>query len=164
MFVFDYKDIPPRYFKLEDNYGEVSGILYSLNNNVLDITDIKTTTTGKNRNPNEFLGTKVFNELLIHLKEIGEDFEYITGKLKYMDAMSRLWENSIPFYDDFTKYLEHEKLDYKLKFHLYEDLEMSVEVVLSEDRKQRKEYIKEFQSRHADLKQDARFKYEKYSD
>ena len=82
-----------------------------------------------------------FNELLRYIIEQEIMITKITGKLSYFDAYNNNWADSIPFYQDFTKYVDH-SFDCSLQFHLFDKEDYSSEVLLPTDRLERRLFIK----------------------
>ena len=144
--------------KTEDK--QVAYIIYYVKNKTLHIEHIERTSFARDRYPTKkyYFGTGILNNLLSYLQEERKiSIKKITGQLSYFDAQNN-WVNSIPFYDDFPKHIKS-LLNYNLKFHLYENEDYTSEVLLSTDRKIRKNEIEEFIENHKNNKKCASFIY-----
>ena len=131
---------------------------YGINNNELVISNIQNLAKfDYDRSVNHF-GTDILNEMLIRLYKNSETFRCIKGKLALADAENKNWLDSIKFYQDFCKWID-KRLDYKLTFHLYDDVECSKEILLPTSREERDLFIEEFTCNHADLEKEACFIY-----
>lgn len=161
MFFYKYKKTGTLSISMiDEDENEVAYIDYSINEATLHIIGIERTPHANRRyNSNKHFGTCVFNELLRYIIEQEIMITKITGKLSYFDAYNNNWADSIPFYQDFTKYVDH-SFDCSLQFHLFNKENYSSEVLLPTDRLERRLFIKEFIKNHIDKKQDASFCYE----
>ena len=141
------------------NRDYVITLSYGINNNELVISNIQNLAKFEYDKSDNHLGTDILNKMLVRLYRNGETFRCIKGKLSSEDAKNFNWLSSIKFYQDFCKWLDKE-LDYKLTFHLYDDVECSREIFLPISRKERDIFIKEFTNNHITLNKDAYFIYD----
>lgn len=165
----EYKDKRKEFFcdpkkpgecRICDNEEQVVYVMYTLKGLVLHIKNIEKTAYARRKYESEdyHFGTEMLNHLLFCLENNDIKIEKITGILSWTDSENN-WKDSIPFYDDFHKHLE-KKLEYKLKFHLFENDDYTSEVSLSSDRAVRKLQIEEFICNHNNPRKDASFSYE----
>ena len=138
---------------------QVSSVLYGLKDGKLIISDISNDAKFTYDRSTDHFGTELFNELLLHLKDLNQTFECINGSLSPFDAINGNWLTSIKFYDDFCKWSDA-SLGYRLKFHLYNESERINEIQLPVDVNERNTFIKAFTEDHAQTKQAAAFTYE----
>ena len=161
MFSYKYKKTGTLSISMiDEQMNEVAYIDYSINETTLHIIGIERTSYANRRySSNIHFGTCIFNELLKYIIEQGILITKITGRLSYCDAYNNNWSDSIPFYQNFTKFIE-DSLNCSLQFHLFDKENYSSEVLLPMDRAERISFIKEFIQNHIDKKYDASFCYE----
>ena len=135
--------------ELYDKNGHlVSFIDYSLYDTVLHIINIERSTYARRHYSCDFhFGTDIFNALLLYLEENYIKFEKITGKLSYYDTVNKNWNISIPFYVDFSRYLDI-RLPYLLSFHLFSTSNYTHEVEVPSNWIDRYNLIRNFTSEH----------------
>lgn len=128
----------------------LGSIQYSVNNSCLHIEDIYTTVPSREcsfKHSYVYVGTDLFNILLLRLNHKGININKITGALSYADNRNKNWSNSIPFYADFNLHL-HKALPYQLEFHLFSDSKRENEIEFPVNRSDRKIFIKNFMEEH----------------
>ena len=141
--IYEPKDTGARSLEGFYNLDCVITLSYGINNNELAISDIQNLAKFDYDKSDNHFGTDILNKMLIRLYRKGETFKCIKGKLSSEDAKNLNWLSSIKFYQDFCKWIDKE-LDYKLTFHLYDDVECSREIFLPTNRKERDIFIEEF--------------------
>lgn len=152
-FRYEYNEI-----RLIDNLRELGFIKYNLDEiNTLTISQIESNEKYKPLYPDLYIGTSIFNELLLYLQRNETNFDIIKGTLSGVDANNN-WQNSIPFYADFVSYISSE-LNYTLHFELY-DVDGNL-FNLSQNCDERKIQINSFCKKVSSIKQNASFKYTK---
>lgn len=160
MFSYKYKETGTLSISMIDEYrNEVAYIDYSIYETTLHIIGIERTPHANRRySSNMHFGTCILNALLKYIIEQGIKITKITGGLSYSDAYNNNWADSIPFYQDFTKYVD-DSLNCSLHFCLFDKENYSSEVLLPTDRLERMLFIKEFIQNHINKKYNASFCY-----
>ncbi len=132
----------------DNNSHLVSFIEYSLHNSILHIITIERSAYARRCYSCDFhFGTDIFNALLLYLEENNIKIDKITGKLSYYDTVNKNWNISIPFYVDFSCYLDT-RLPYVLSFRLFSNSDYTHEIIVPSDWNDRYLFIKDFTAKH----------------
>lgn len=82
--------------------------------------------------PDIYIGTELFNYVLLSLQNSNIEFDYIYGKLSSADAQNGNWKLSIPFYANFCNHL-NPNINYRLSFYISEDKDCKKQIASSND-------------------------------
>lgn len=146
--------------EMQDEKGMLCFIEYTINNSTLHIVNIERTCLSRYRYSYDYhFGTNILNALLLHLYQKDVMINRITGILSYFDTVNNNWHDSIPFYADFSIYLD-KRLPYKLRFHLFADASYTNEVDIPSDWNERNTFIKSFTESHNKALASASFCYD----
>jgi len=132
----NYELIQWKECKLLINHKELGDIIFNLSKpNHLTIDQFETKDKYhifRSPYPNIYVGTELLNYVLLSLQNANIEFNYIYGKLSFVDGQNGNWNLSIPFYGNFCNYVSP-NINYRLLFYIFEDKDCEKQIASSEN-------------------------------